>query len=426
MSDLLGEAWTHTGYAQQIVFGAGSLGALPDIAKEIGVRRALLRHHRGPGRSPTTDARIVKLLGSVAGVDVHRGRARTCRPPPCRPRCSRPRRDGGRRHRLVRRRLVRRPRQGGVLLHRAGGGHARSVVRRPARAAAHRDPHDLLRRRAHAVLRHDRPSARTEERGRRADHRADGRRLRPRAHARHAGTCQRRDGHERARRTASRSRGRPAARPRPRRSGWPGVRRIVDALPAVVDDPDDVDARTDMLAGCGPRGPLPAERVDGRAPRPGPARRRAHRHPARPGERRDPAHAMRFNADAAPDELARIGEALGDPTMHPARSRASSSGSGCPPACGTAASARMTSTQSPGCRSRASPCKRTFGPSARPTRGRSWLTPTESSSPTSASLPSAPVASLHNRCFAHPGGALHRRCPSPASVGYAGDSDSWR
>src|SRR6476619_1979747 len=60
--------------------------------------------------------------------------------------------------------------------------------------------------------------------------------------------------------------------------------------------------------------------------------------------------------------------------MRPGRSSASSSGSACPPVCGTATSTRTTSTRWPGCRSRASRCKRTCGPSARPTRGRSWLT----------------------------------------------------
>ena len=64
-----------------------------------------------------------------------------------------------------------------------------------------------------------------------------------------------------------------------------GAARIVDALPRVVDEPDDLGARTDMLQGPILGRALPAERVDGRAPRPGPARRWAHRHPPRSGQR---------------------------------------------------------------------------------------------------------------------------------------------
>jgi alcohol dehydrogenase class IV len=62
MSDLLGEAWTHTGYAQRLHFGAGVVAQLPDIAKELGIRRALFVTTEG--RSHSDDgARIVKLLG---------------------------------------------------------------------------------------------------------------------------------------------------------------------------------------------------------------------------------------------------------------------------------------------------------------------------------------------------------------------------
>ena len=34
--------WTHTGYAQQLVFGAGAVRRLPDLLRSIGARRVLL------------------------------------------------------------------------------------------------------------------------------------------------------------------------------------------------------------------------------------------------------------------------------------------------------------------------------------------------------------------------------------------------
>ncbi len=54
--------WTHTGYAQQIVFGAGSLRRLPEILRLIGIRRALLV--TTPGRAASEDGRrLVALIG---------------------------------------------------------------------------------------------------------------------------------------------------------------------------------------------------------------------------------------------------------------------------------------------------------------------------------------------------------------------------
>ena len=56
--------WTHTGYAQQIVFGSGSISRLPELLRSIGVRRALLV--TTPGRSASDDgARVRKALGSI-------------------------------------------------------------------------------------------------------------------------------------------------------------------------------------------------------------------------------------------------------------------------------------------------------------------------------------------------------------------------
>ena len=91
------------------------------------------------------------------------------------------------------------------------------------------------------------------------------------------------------------------------------VARVAAALPRVVDAPDDLGARTNMLAGAvlGGRSLLNAsmgvhhglaQLVGGRTGMPH-GLANAVILP----------HAMRFNADAAPAELRRIGEALGDP-----------------------------------------------------------------------------------------------------------------
>lgn len=54
--------WTHTALAQQLVFGAGSLDRLPDLVKLLGARRALLV--TTPGRAASADgARVERLLG---------------------------------------------------------------------------------------------------------------------------------------------------------------------------------------------------------------------------------------------------------------------------------------------------------------------------------------------------------------------------
>ena len=54
--------WTHTGLAQQIVFGAGCVRRLPELVKAIGARRLLLI--TTPGRADSDDGRrLVGLLG---------------------------------------------------------------------------------------------------------------------------------------------------------------------------------------------------------------------------------------------------------------------------------------------------------------------------------------------------------------------------
>ena len=92
-----------------------------------------------------------------------------------------------------------------------------------------------------------------------------------------------------------------------------GARRIAAALPGVVDDPGDVGARSEMLAGAvlggralqnaamGVHHGL-AQLVGGRT---GIAHGLANAVVL--------PHAMRFNLDAVPDELRRIGDSLGDP-----------------------------------------------------------------------------------------------------------------
>ena len=54
--------WSHTGYAQRIHFGAGAVSSLPQVLREIGGRRVLLVTTQG--RLASDDGqRIVKLLG---------------------------------------------------------------------------------------------------------------------------------------------------------------------------------------------------------------------------------------------------------------------------------------------------------------------------------------------------------------------------
>jgi alcohol dehydrogenase class IV len=92
-----------------------------------------------------------------------------------------------------------------------------------------------------------------------------------------------------------------------------GVRRIAAALPAVVDDPGDLPARTEMLAGA----VLGGRALQNAAM--GVHHGLAQLLGGRTGIAHGLAnaiilsHAMQFNADAVPDELRRIGEALGAP-----------------------------------------------------------------------------------------------------------------
>ncbi len=54
------EMWTHTGYAQQVLFGPGVVQRLPDVLRQLGVRRALLVTTEG--RAGSEDGKAVEQL----------------------------------------------------------------------------------------------------------------------------------------------------------------------------------------------------------------------------------------------------------------------------------------------------------------------------------------------------------------------------
>ncbi len=56
----MAEGWTHTGYAQQVVFGAGAVQRLPDLLRQLGVRRAMLVTTEG--RAGSDDGASVQSL----------------------------------------------------------------------------------------------------------------------------------------------------------------------------------------------------------------------------------------------------------------------------------------------------------------------------------------------------------------------------
>jgi maleylacetate reductase len=67
--------WTHTGYAQQVVLGAGALRKLPELLRAVGARRVLLVTTAGRLASDDGD-RVQRALGSLlastfAGVEPH-------------------------------------------------------------------------------------------------------------------------------------------------------------------------------------------------------------------------------------------------------------------------------------------------------------------------------------------------------------------
>ena len=69
------EQWTHTALAQQLVFGAGALDRLPALVKQLGARRAMLVTTAGRLASPDGE-RVVRHLGrnlatTFAEVESH-------------------------------------------------------------------------------------------------------------------------------------------------------------------------------------------------------------------------------------------------------------------------------------------------------------------------------------------------------------------
>lgn len=75
MSAGAGPSWTHTGYAQQVVFGAGAVRKIPDLLKAVGAKRVMLVTTQG--RLSSEDGqRVVRILGralvsTFAGVASH-------------------------------------------------------------------------------------------------------------------------------------------------------------------------------------------------------------------------------------------------------------------------------------------------------------------------------------------------------------------
>jgi alcohol dehydrogenase class IV len=69
------DPWTHTGYAQQVLFGPGVVQRLPDVLRQLGVRRALLVTTSGRVDSDdgTTVQRLLgrSLASTFAGVRSH-------------------------------------------------------------------------------------------------------------------------------------------------------------------------------------------------------------------------------------------------------------------------------------------------------------------------------------------------------------------
>lgn len=59
-------SWTHTGYAQQVVFGADAVDRLGDLVKGIGLRRVLVMTTNGRWESEAGE-RVRKALGSTVG-----------------------------------------------------------------------------------------------------------------------------------------------------------------------------------------------------------------------------------------------------------------------------------------------------------------------------------------------------------------------
>jgi maleylacetate reductase len=64
----MASTWTHTGYAQRLVFGAGERAQLPDLLKAIGLRRVMLITTGGRRASDDGEGLVRLLGGSLASV----------------------------------------------------------------------------------------------------------------------------------------------------------------------------------------------------------------------------------------------------------------------------------------------------------------------------------------------------------------------
>jgi maleylacetate reductase len=61
-----GGGWTHTGYAQQIVFGSGSLRRIGEVLRAVGPRRVMLVTSAGRAKSDEGE-QVVKAIGRALG-----------------------------------------------------------------------------------------------------------------------------------------------------------------------------------------------------------------------------------------------------------------------------------------------------------------------------------------------------------------------
>ena len=227
-------------------------------------------------------------MGRVLALDLRRGRRPTSPPRPCRPRCARPGATGSTgSSRSAGDRAPTRPRPCASSPSRSRAPPARpSPIAR--RCPTSPSPPTYSGAELTGFFGMTDPNTRAKERGRRTHHRPDGRALRPQPHPLAAGPHQRRDGHERPGPLRRGGLVADRAPPRPRRWPWPVWPASSTPCPGWSTSPATSRPASDMLTGSILAGRVPAERVDGHPPRPGPAGGRAHRHPPRPGQRHHP------------------------------------------------------------------------------------------------------------------------------------------
>ena len=277
------ETWTHTALAQQIVFGAGALGRLPDLLNALGLRSRAARDHRRPGGERRRSAGGAGHR-SEPHVDVRPGRVHVPVP-------------------LVQEALRQARRDGVDGIVSFGGGSCADLGKAVAFFTEQEQGVPVDEFADRPVLPHvaipttysgaeltplfgmTDPVDQAEERRGRSDLGAGGRGLRPGAHPRHPTAGQRRDRHERAGPLRGGGVVAAIARPRPR----PSRSRQSVASPTPCRGgrrrPDDRRRAHRHARRRRARRPVPAERGDGHPPRPVADGRRPQRHPARPGQR---------------------------------------------------------------------------------------------------------------------------------------------